>query len=175
MGLSKNSNPSPYPIETLIESNARLLRKVAQLEREAAQARHLAYHDVLIGLPNRALLFDPLEQAMQQGERQHKAVGLLLLDLDRFKSVNDQFGHNAGDQILQEVASRITSCIRRCDTACPYGGHEFFILLPEIRGRAPLFGPSCLLLVLAPAILANVLTILRTSANLPCRAALPKR
>jgi diguanylate cyclase (GGDEF)-like protein len=121
-------------IETLAESNAQLQQRVAELEREAAQTRHLAYHDSLTGLPNRALLRDRLRQAMLQATRQHKAVGLLLLDLDRFKSVNDELGHDAGDLILQGVAARLAGCIRGCDTACRYGGDEFVILLPEIRG-----------------------------------------
>ena len=121
-------------VETLAESNTRLQRKVAQLEAEATQARYLAYHDSLTGLPNRVLLFDRLEQAMVQATRQNKAVGLLLLDLDRFKAVNDQFGHNAGDLLLQQVAARLLHCIRRCDTACRYGGDEFLIMLPEARG-----------------------------------------
>lgn len=121
-------------VETLPECNARLRRKVAQLELEVAQARYLAYHDSLTGLANRTLLFDRLDQAMLQATRQHKAVGLLLLDLDRFKAVNDQFGHNGGDLLLQHVAARLLQCIRGCDTACRYGGDEFVIMLPETRG-----------------------------------------
>jgi diguanylate cyclase (GGDEF)-like protein len=121
-------------VETLAESNARLLLKVAQLEYEVAQARHLAYNDVLTGLPNRALLLDRLEQAMLQAGRQHKAVGLLLLDLDHFKTVNDRFGHNMGDLLLHHVAARLLRGIRGCDTACRYGGDEFVIMLPAARG-----------------------------------------
>jgi diguanylate cyclase (GGDEF)-like protein len=135
MELNKNTHvASSSMVETLAESNLRLLQKVTQLEHEAAEARYLAYHDWLTGLPNRALLLDRLQQAMLQAERQHKAVGLLLLDLDRFKNVNDHLGHNAGDLILQAVAARLSGCIRGCDTACRYGGDEFVILLPEIRG-----------------------------------------
>jgi len=122
------------PVETLAQSNARLVRKVAQLERQAVQAHYLAYHDSLTGLPNRTLLLDRLEQAMLQASRQHKAVGLLLLDLDRFKTVNDQLGHNVGDLLLQQVAARLLGCIRGCDTACRYGGDEFVIMLPEVGG-----------------------------------------
>lgn len=134
MALNKSDVPPAFANETLAETNVRLQQKVAALEREAAQARHLAYHDALTGLPNRALLLDRLGQAMVQAVRQHKAVGLLLLDLDRFKSVNDEFGHNAGDLVLQRVAGRLSCCIRGCDTACRYGGDEFVILLPEIGG-----------------------------------------
>jgi diguanylate cyclase len=133
--MSGNTTEIPArAAETLAESNARLLLKVAQPEREAAQAQHLAYHDPLTGLPNRALLFDRLEQAMLQAKRQHKAVGLLLLDLDRFKAVNDRFGHNMGDLLLHHVAGRLLGCIRGCDTACRYGGDEFVIMLPEAGG-----------------------------------------
>jgi diguanylate cyclase len=121
-------------VETLAETNARLLRKVAQLECEVAQAHHLAYHDSLTGLPNRALLLDRLNQAMLQATRQQKVVGLLLLDLDGFKTVNDRFGHNVGDLLLQQVATRLLGCIRGCDTACRYGGDEFVIMLPEAGG-----------------------------------------
>lgn len=135
MRINKKKNvPRSCPVEALAASNVRLLQKVAQLEREVAQARHLAYHDALTGLPNRALLLDRMKQALLQAQRQHKAVGVLLLDLDRFKGVNDQLGHNAGDLILQQVAARLSGCIRGCDTACRYGGDEFVILLPEIRG-----------------------------------------
>src|SRR4051812_38244840 len=127
MGLNKKIARS-YLMETLAESNDRLRKRVAELERELTHARHLAYHDPLTGLPNRALLLDRLMQAMAQAQRQHKVVGLLLLDLDCFKSINDKLGHNAGDLILQEVAERLSSCIRACDTACRYGGDEFVIL-----------------------------------------------
>ena len=120
--------------QALAERNARLLEEVAALRQEVAQARHLAYHDALTGLPNRALLLDRLNQAMLQATRQDHTVGLLLLDIDDFKSVNDQLGHNVGDAVLQSVAIRLSGSIRGCDTACRYGGDEFVILLPEIGG-----------------------------------------
>ena len=123
-------------IKMLARSNARLTRKVVRLRREAARACHLAYHDQLTGLPNRRLLMDRLTQAMSQAGRQHKQVGLLLLDLDQFKSVNDRLGHAAGDKVLQQVAERLSACIRSCDTACRFGGDEFVIMLPEIDGWA---------------------------------------
>jgi diguanylate cyclase (GGDEF)-like protein len=118
----------------LARSNARLRRIVIRLRKEAAQTRHFAYHDPLTGLPNRTLLLDRLRQAMARALRLHKQVGLLLLDLDQFKNVNDQLGHAAGDQLLQQVAGRLSQCIRGGDTACRYGGDEFVVMLPEIDG-----------------------------------------
>lgn len=98
------------------------------------QAQHLADHDELTGLPNRSVLRDRLSQAIAQAARQHKQVGLLLLDMDGFKSVNDRLGHATGDKLLQRVAQRLLTCIRGADTACRYGGDEFVILLPEVGG-----------------------------------------
>jgi diguanylate cyclase (GGDEF)-like protein len=121
-------------VRILERSNAQLTRKVARLQQALARARHIASHDLLTGLPNRSLLLDRLKQATLQAERQHKAVGVLLLDLDGFKHVNDELGHAAGDELLQQVAERLSECIRGCDTACRYGGDEFVIMLPEIGG-----------------------------------------
>jgi diguanylate cyclase len=112
----------------------RLLRKIRRLERELVIAHRFANHDPLTGLPNRALMLDRLKQALSQAARQGKTVGVLLIDLDDFKKVNDALGHPAGDRVLQGVAARLLSCIRACDTACRYGGDEFVILLPEIQG-----------------------------------------
>lgn len=122
-------------ITTLAVVNARCKKKLVQLEHEAAEARHFAYHDELTGLPNRRLLMDRLHQAMAQSERQHKHVALILLDLDGFKNINDRYGHEAGDKLLQQVAGRLAICVRAGDTACRYGGDEFIVMLPEIDGQ----------------------------------------
>ncbi len=106
--------------------------KQAHLELKAkeAQAYHLAYHDVLTGLPNRALFNDKAEQALIRARHGEKAA-ILLLDLDRFKNVNDRFGHLAGDALIQEVARRLTNVIDGNGTVARLGGDEFAILLGE--------------------------------------------
>ncbi len=122
-------------VETLEKRDLRLKQRFLRLARRQAQVHHAAYHDELTGLPNRSLLLDRFNQAVAQGARRGKQVALLFLDLDGFKDVNDRFGHAAGDKLLQQVAGRLTACIRTGDTACRYGGDEFVIMLPEVAGE----------------------------------------
>jgi len=121
-----------HQIEILADRNASLQHELIELAHKEAQARHLAYHDELTGLPNRSLLQDRFHQAMSLAERHHKPLALLMVDLDEFKRVNDKLGHASGDKLLQAVALRLTKSIRGADTACRYGGDEFVIMLPEI-------------------------------------------
>lgn len=102
-------------------------------DRKAAEQKieFLAHYDVLTKLPNRALFSDRLKLALLATGRNEKKVGLLFLDLDKFKGVNDTMGHLAGDLLLQSVADRLKSCVRETDTVCRQGGDEFMILLPD--------------------------------------------
>jgi len=106
----------------------RLRRSRAELEASRAQAQHLAFHDSLTGLPNRALFEDRLEQALARRERR---VAVLLLDLDRFKNVNDTLGHLAGDALIREFGARLSALIREGDTIARLGGDEFAILVEK--------------------------------------------
>ncbi len=105
-------------------------------ERRAAEARiaHLAYHDHLTGLPNRALLREHLEPALARARRIGHAVALLYLDLDDFKLVNDSFGHDAGDELLRQVAGRLSAQRRSADVLARQGGDEFLLLLIDVEG-----------------------------------------
>lgn len=103
-------------------------------ERRASQERiaYMAEHDILTDLPNRALLSDRLRQALVVSRRNLHRVGLLYIDLDRFKPINDVHGHAVGDLLLQEAAQRMRACVRESDTVGRFGGDEFVVLLPEI-------------------------------------------
>ena len=106
-------------------------------ERKAAvgRVRHLAHHDVLTDLPNRALLTDRLGQALARVRRDRGMLAVMFLDLDNFKPVNDTLGHDIGDQLLKQVAVRLTTCLQRqSDTVSRIGGDEFVILLEQIEG-----------------------------------------
>jgi diguanylate cyclase (GGDEF)-like protein len=100
----------------------------------AAKMAHLAHHDFLTGLPNRALLTERLAQAIGQAHRHRRQVALLFLDLDYFKHINDSLGHAVGDQLLQAVAERLGPACGR-PTRSPGRGDEFVILLSEIEQR----------------------------------------
>ncbi|WP_415757012.1 two-component system response regulator [Pseudomonas sp. LT1P18] len=98
------------------------------------EAKRLANHDALTGLPNRILLQDRTEQALQKARRNNGRVAMLLLDLDNFKAINDSMGHSVGDLVLQEVASRLSRSLLVEDTVSRQGGDEFILLLPEVVG-----------------------------------------
>lgn len=103
-------------------------------ERKAMELhiQHLAHHDLLTNLPNRTLLTDRIEQALLMAERTKHQLAIMFIDLDYFKKVNDELGHEVGDILLQQVAERLKLCLRSADTVSRYGGDEFVILLPEI-------------------------------------------
>ena len=112
-----------------------VVRDITERTYAEEQIKHLAYHDVLTGLPNRLLFKDRLTVALSHAQRDRVRVAVLYLDLDRFKVINDSLGHNVGDQLLQAVAVRIKSCVRESDAVARLGGDEFTLLLHDL-GRS---------------------------------------
>ena len=108
------------------------LRDITDRRQAEARIRYMALHDALTGLPNRVLLQDRLAQATALAHRNQKYVAVLMLDLDRFKDVNDSLGHHVGDRLLEIVATRLRSCLRESDIVARLGGDEFVVALPEI-------------------------------------------
>ena len=113
----------------------RTVKHAESLQVANEQLRNIALYDNLTGLPNRILLDDRMERAIIRGARSSKLCALMFVDLDRFKTVNDTFGHRIGDELLKTVAQRLGNCIRKEDTVARVGGDEFIIVLSDLAKR----------------------------------------
>ena len=111
-----------------------LFSDITHLKQSEAQLLHLAYHDPLTGLPNRMLFDERLGHAIEQARRREEKLAVLFFDLDKFKPVNDQFGHKMGDELLEGVAARLAGRLRKSDTLSRRGGDEFTVLVENIDG-----------------------------------------
>ena len=108
---------------------------VTKSKQAEEKMHYLAHYDVLTGLPNRTLFSDRLQQSIATAKRDKTHLALIFLDLDKFKPVNDELGHDVGDMLLKEVAQRMQSCVRETDTVSRIGGDEFIVLLPTIEAE----------------------------------------
>jgi diguanylate cyclase (GGDEF)-like protein len=120
--------------ETAKRAQADLLKVKFELEEERVKLQHLATHDSLTGIWNRRAIFDLLSSELSRAKRAGHSVTVIMLDVDRFKAINDHYGHPVGDIVLQEVTRRLNSCIRTSDEIGRYGGEEFLIVLPDCDG-----------------------------------------
>ncbi len=118
----------------LAGANALLQGEIVERRQAEARVNHMAYHDSLTGLPNRALLSDRLDHAMLGAKRSGGKLAVMFIDLDRFKTINDSLGHLMGDRLLKEVAQRLCHAVRESDTVARLGGDEFVVLVPGIDG-----------------------------------------
>ena len=111
----------------------KVAQRTKELEIATAHAYRLAQHDILTGLPNRSLLNQRLKQILAQAQRDGTQVACVFLDFDHFKRINDTLGHDAGDQLLQAIAQRLTGAVRESDTVARLGGDEFVVILPGLN------------------------------------------
>ena len=141
-GFARRPDKSTCPVELALRKISiggqkwamAILRDITAAKAHEAKLQHLALHDSLTGLPNRLLLRDRLDQAMRTARRSAEPLHFAILDLDRFKEVNDTLGHQVGDALLVLVAKRLVDCVRGGDTVARLGGDEFAILLPQHAG-----------------------------------------
>ncbi|MBF0582764.1 MAG: diguanylate cyclase [Magnetococcales bacterium] len=123
---------NPPAVRARVGVHLTLKRQREELEKVNAQLRELAEFDLLTGLPNRKLFYDRLQQTIAKGERQRGSFALMFVDLDRFKWVNDNLGHNVGDALLIEAAQRMKNMVRKSDTVARLGGDEFTVILTDV-------------------------------------------
>jgi len=104
-------------------------QKIQELRQQSEEMQHLAHHDSLTNLPNRLLFLQKLQEAIEEGKAKEQEVGVLFLDLDSFKEINDTYGHKMGDSLLQKITQRLKGCVRDTDTVARLGGDEFTIIV----------------------------------------------
>lgn len=135
IGLADEPHDASQPGDPERTGTYGVARDITDRKRADELIAYQAFHDILTDLPNRMLFKDRLGLAVLQARRNQGALGLMFIDLDRFKLINDTLGHGVGDKLLQEVALRLKACLRRCDTLARLGGDEFTAILPDLGSR----------------------------------------
>ncbi|MBC7860603.1 MAG: EAL domain-containing protein, partial [Burkholderiaceae bacterium] len=143
---------------------------ITEIRKKDDDLRHLAFHDPLTGLPNRALLLDRLAHGLAGAARDGERIGVMFIDLDRFKQINDSLGHPVGDALLQEVAGRLGRTLRQADTVARMGGDEFVVLLGRVEAPESYAGLAQKLIdaLLAPMTLNGHLLQVGVSIGIAC-------
>jgi diguanylate cyclase (GGDEF)-like protein len=132
----RNARDVYRELDALRCTNAQLMRELATLRAREAETQRLADRDGLTGLYNRRRMLELLDAAIVEAQRRWQCVGLLFIDLNDFKGINDVYGHGAGDRILSSVATRIAGRVRNADIVCRYGGDEFVVILTSVPNAA---------------------------------------
>lgn len=136
----QHANGAVFPIELtvteMMEGNQRLftgvIRDITERKKAQDKIQYMAHHDALTKLPNRNLYIDRVERAIVRAERSGKPLAIMFVDLDKFKPINDELGHEAGDAVLKAVAERMLTCVRLSDTVARFGGDEFVAILENL-------------------------------------------
>ena len=132
VSLVRTIDGSPRYFMSVVQDISESKRAAAALKESEEQFRQLAHYDILTKLPNRALFYDRLAHSLAQAKRNNWALAVLFIDVDRFKHVNDTFGHSAGDQLLKQISRRLSGCVRSGDTVGRLSGDEFAVVLEHL-------------------------------------------
>jgi len=128
--------PDQTPTPQQFVGTSGVARDITERKRAEETIAFQAFHDLLTGLPNRTLFQDRLELSITQAKRRNQRLGVMFLDIDRFKLINDTYGHTEGDMLLKEFAQRVRQCLRSGDTLARQGGDEFTVLLPDVNNAS---------------------------------------
>jgi diguanylate cyclase (GGDEF)-like protein/PAS domain S-box-containing protein len=144
-----------------------VIRDITERKQMEEYIKNLAYHDPLTGLPNRTLLYDRFYLAQAHAERYKHILGMMVMDLDKFKDINDTLGHATGDKLLKVIGDRLTECIRKTDTVSRVGGDEFVVLLSEVNSQDDVTGvvEKILEVVRAPVQIDDQMLTITTSVG----------
>ncbi|MGE5502894.1 MAG: diguanylate cyclase domain-containing protein [Actinomycetota bacterium] len=164
--MGKRKDGGVFPMEITVSemqhgdtvAYTSVVRDITARKRAEEKIRHLAHHDHLTGLPNRFLFADRLEEAINRAVRHHQRLALMFIDLNRFKPINDTYGHAVGDRVLMGIGMRLRSVLRKTDTVARIGGDEFVAVLEEISGEKEvrMLAAKIMAAVAAPEIIDGV-------------------
>jgi len=168
--MGRKNDGRNFPIEIAVRkleqaeqtSYTAIIRDITAQKKAEAEIYHLAHHDTLTGLPNRHLFSDRLDESLKRAHRHETEVAVMFIDLNKFKPINDNLGHDAGDEALRVVASRLQQCLRGTDTVARIGGDEFVAILEDLDsgGKAEFVARKIIKALEEPMVLAGQKTVL---------------
>jgi diguanylate cyclase (GGDEF)-like protein len=168
LAISEDMSAVNTALKNELKQRQELEQKLIDAEEKERVAIHAAFHDPLTDLPNRALFNERLEHGLEQAKRHDWQLAVMFLDLDGFKGINDTYGHDVGDRLLQTLSQRLKASTRADDTVCRVGGDEFLYLLTEVRSErdTTLIAEKLLKLIQAPCHIDGHDLVIRSSIGI---------
>lgn len=164
---TENTSVLTQALESEIWEREILHEQLHIVEAQEKEAQHTAFHDPLTGLPNRALFKDRLEIGLELAKRHCWTLAVMFLDIDAFKAINDNYGHDIGDSVLCTISERLKANTRSDDTVCRYGGDEFLFLLINIKNKQAVekIAQSLLKIIQQPCVVKNCDSVMQLRIN----------